>query len=133
MVRIYDPSPTQERAWAKWVASRPEPVRSIAQRFDPWTLYRMKSTGQRVTMASIFENGTVSVNITGEHNLIAFDRNVFGIDPNDLTPCDLPEPSEPVGTVMSHEEVEENIDALRVAIRPDLFVMGEDGKAIRKN
>jgi hypothetical protein len=132
MARIVEPTAKQERDWAKWVAKRPAVVRAVAERFEPWSLYRMKSTGQRVTIYSFSENGTVTVEITGQYNVILFDRQVFGIDPADLEPCEVPGPEEAVGTLMSSSEMEENIDALRVSVRPDLFVMGEDGKAQRK-
>ena len=92
----------------------------------------MKSTGQRVVLYSIFEDGTISVLITGKFNLTLHDAKVFGIDPDDLEPCDLPAPDEALGAMMSQAEMEENADALRVAVRPDLFVMGSDGKAVRK-
>lgn len=136
MARLVDVSPEQEAAWRAWVAERPTKVRTIAERFDPWSLYMMKSTGQRVTVYSFGEedNGrvTLTVNVTGQFNAVMFDRSVFGIDPDDLEPCDPPSASEVVGTMMTAEQADENIDALRVAIRPDLFVMSADGKAIRK-
>ena len=137
MARLQKVTPEQEAAWREWVAERPPTVRAVAERFDPWTLYRMKSTGQRVTFYSIgeHENGevTLTVNITGEFNAIMFDRQVFGVNPDDLEPCDPPAVGEPIGTLMTSEEVDENIDALRVMIRPDLFTMGDDGKAKRKS
>ena len=129
MARFAQPTPDQEAGWKEWVSERPGCVRTIAERFDLWTLYRMKSTGDRCTLYSFNENGTVKVNITGEYNMTLFDRQVFGVDPDDLEECDLPEPDEPLGTVLSNDEVEENIDALRCAIRPDLFEMGADGRA----
>ena len=73
------------------------------------------------------------MNVTGEFNFVTFDRNVFGIYPDDLEPCEIPTPDELTGTVLTGEEVDENIDALRVLVRPDLFVMGDDGKAKRKS
>lgn len=60
------------------------------------------------------------------------ERQVFGIKPDDLEECDLPDENEPVGVMLSGEEVSENIDAIRCMVRPDLFRMGEDGKAVRK-
>ena len=137
MARLQEVTPEQEAAWKEWVAERPPNVRAVAERFDPWTLYRLKPTGQRVTFYSLGEHDdgsvTLTVNITGQFNAIMFDRQVFGIDPDDLEPCDPPSESEPLGTMLTGEQVDENIDALRVMIRPDLFVMGEDGKATRKS
>lgn len=117
MARIQDPTPEQEVGWKKWVKSRPKKVRVIAERFDPWSLYRLKDTGQRVTLRSISEDGTVSVNITGDFNVIMFDRYVFGIDPDKLEPCELPDESEPIGTVLTEEaDIEAFVDMVRPAI-----------------
>ena len=132
MARIIEPAAKEKKAWTAWVASRPNNVRKVVERFDPWSLYRMKSTGHRVTIHSFSEDGTLTVNITGEFNTILFDRQVFGINPDDLEPCDLPDADEITGTVMTQEQVDENIDNLRVAIRPDLWTLGPDGKAVRK-
>lgn len=134
MARICIPTPEQETSWKQWVQERPAAVRAVAERFDPWSLYRMKSTGHRVTIYSYSDSEpvTLTVNVTGDYNRVLHERRVFGIDPDDLEPCDLPSPDEPTGALMSQEEVGENIDALRLAIRPDLWTMGADGKAIRK-
>jgi hypothetical protein len=132
MARIENPSKKQKAQWRKWVAERPRKVRKVAERFDPWSLYRMKSTGQRVTIRGFYEDGTLSVTVSGRFNLTLFERYVFGIDPADLEPCDLPGPTEAVGAMLTDGEVEYNIDALRCAARPDLWEMGDDGVAIRK-
>lgn len=88
--------------WAAWVAERPDNVRAVAEHFFPWKLYRMKSTGQRVTLLSFGEHddGSVSVrvNVGGRFNFVAFERQVFGIDPNDLEECDLPATGELLGS-----------------------------------
>ncbi len=133
MARFAEPTSEQERGWAEWVASRPDTVRVIAERLEPWSLYRLKTTEQRVTLYSISEDGTVTVTVTGEFNAVAFDRQVFGIDPDDLEPCDLPDADEPTGTALTTQEVEENIDVLRATVRPDLWEIGPDGKARRKD
>jgi hypothetical protein len=95
MARFTEPTTQQQAAWRKWVAKRPSLVRKIAEQFEPWSLYLLRSTGQRVTVQSFSEDkdGTVTltVSITGEFNVIAFDRAVFGINPDDLEPCDLPD------------------------------------------
>lgn len=137
MARITEPTTEQEYGWREWVASRPANVKAVAERFDPWSLYRMKDTGQRVTIASFGEedSGTVTltVNVSADFNFTLFERQVFGVNPDALEPCDLPSPDEPRGTMLSGEQVEENIDALRVFGRPDLWEMGTDGKARRKS
>lgn len=132
MARYCQPTKEQAKGWAKWVKERPPVVRSIAERFDPWSLYLLKSTGQRVTLASISENHTVTVNVLGEFNLVIHERQVFGINPDDLVPCDLPPPNEPVGALLTDQDVVDNIDAMRVMVRPDLWVLDSNGKAVRK-
>ena len=132
MARICDVSAKEQRSYARWCKKRPPVVRELAERFPPWELFRMKSTGHRCTVAAIAENGTVRVDITGEFNQTLFDRSVFGVDPGDLEPCELPGPNETPGTVLTQQDVEANLESLRVVIRPDLFVMGEDGRAVRK-
>jgi hypothetical protein len=94
----------------------------------------MKSTGQRVTVYSFGEGDrvTLTVNVEGRFNAIAFERQVFGIDPDDLEPCDLPVAGELLGSALSQTEVAENLDALRVMVRPDMWVMGADGVAVRR-
>ena len=133
MARITEPTAKEEAEWKEWVASRPAAVRAIAERFDPWTLYRMKSSGFRVTVRSFSEDGTLTVDVSGDYNHVLYEHSAFGIDPNDLEPCELPSPGEPLGSVLTDEEFEQNIEALRVLIRPDLFVMGNDGIAKRKS
>jgi len=133
MARIFNPSPEQEEGWREFVQSRPESVRLVAARFEPWSLYRLPN-GQRVTIMSFGEqeDGTVTlrVAVTAEFNAVLFERQVFGINPDDLTSCDLPSPDERVGSMLTEVEVVENLDALRVMGRPDLWVMNADGHAI---
>lgn len=113
MSRIFEPTAEQEAEWKKWVESRPKIVRKVAERFDPWSLYRMGKTGQRVTIAAFSEDGTVRVNVSGEHNFTLFERSVFGVNPDDLTPCDPPTANELTGAMLTPQEVDENIDVLR--------------------
>ena len=116
-MRFTQPTEEQERSFAAWVAERPEVVRALIGRmkFDPWTLYRLKSTGHRVGVTSFGEvcdpkpgkpPVTLTLCVSGRFNLVAFERNVFGIDPDDLEECDLPAADEPVGSAgLSPEEV----------------------------
>lgn len=119
MTRLMEPSAEQVAEWRGWVSGRPENVRAVAEKFDPWSLYRIKSTGQRVTLVSFGEQEdgdvTLTVNVTGQFNLIAFDREVFGVEPDDLEPCDPPDKGEIVGTVLTDEG---DIDAYVDEIRP---------------
>jgi hypothetical protein len=130
-VRFCEPTKKQQDGYRKWVRALPKRPREIAERFDVWTLYRLKDTGDRVTIASFCDDGTLTVVVSGKFNLIDFERRVFGIPPEDLEECDLPAPDEKLGALMTSEEARDNIDALRVRARPDLWVM-EDGKAVRK-
>lgn len=114
--RYREPTAEDLTSWKEWVASRPPNVRVWAEKFEPWTLYRMKSTGHRVTLHSFNEakDGTVTlrVNVTGQFNLVSMERRVFGIDPNDLEECELPKPDEPVGSAnLSVSEVRAMIQA----------------------
>lgn len=134
MARLFEPTNEEAAAWTAWVAVRPDNVRRVVERFEPWSLYRMKSTGHRVTIHSFDEHldgrVTLKVDVTGQFNRILHDRRVFGIDPDDLEPCAWP--ADPVGALLSQEEVADNIDVLRTTIRPDLFVLDTNGKAVRK-
>jgi hypothetical protein len=135
MARFYTPTSEQEEGWKEWVSERPAAVRAVAERFDPWSLYRLKSSGHRVSVYSFSEGPpvTLTVAVLADFNAVMFERQVFGILPDDLEPCELPAENEVVGALMSQEEVEENLDALRVTVRPDLWQMSEDGTAMRKN
>lgn len=117
MAQTKNPTAKQVAGWKAWVASRPENVRIVAERFEPWSLYRMKSTGQRVTIYSFGEDKrgavTLTVDVRADVNLVVFERRVFGIDPNDLEPCDWPSDDEPTGALLSADEVQANLPALR--------------------
>ena len=117
MARIFEPTKAQEKSFKKWVASRPAIVRVVAERFEPWSLYRLKTTGQRVQVISFGEGHddvvTLTVRVSAEFNATLFERDVFGINPDDLEPCELPGPDEPVGALLAPEEVDANLDALR--------------------
>jgi hypothetical protein len=107
-VRFQQPTEEHLAAWKTWLAERPEVIQQLGNRFEPWTLFRLKSTGQRVTVCGFNESGTVTVNVSGEFNLVSHERSVFGIDPNDLMECDLPSDDELLGTIdLSVEEVRE--------------------------
>jgi hypothetical protein len=120
-----EPSPEEKNQWEGWVASRPVIVRSVIEtyKFEPWKLYRLKSSNHRVTLISFEEhNGapvTLKVAVTGDFNCVAFERAVFGIKPEDLEECDLPAPDEILGSAgMSLEEVITLRDAAKAGISP---------------
>ena len=135
-MRITEPTKRQERAWKKWVASRPPHIRAVAERFEPWSLYRLEG-GHRVTIASFgeHEDGTVTLTVTVSalYNLVMFERQVVGVKPESLTPCDLPRDGELTGAMLSPTEADECMDEIRLSVRPDLWTRDPDtGKAVRK-
>lgn len=113
MAKVYEPTEKQIKEWSEWVQSRPDNVRMIAERFTPWTLYKLKSTDQKVGIRSFNEDGTMSIIVSGKYNVVMFDRCVFGINPDDLEECDLPEEGQLVGALLSQEEAQKNIEYIR--------------------
>jgi hypothetical protein len=103
-----------EAAMAEWLEERPQVIKDMATRHPPNLLYRMKSTGHRVTLYSYSEDGTVSVIVSGRYNLLTFERKVFGVNPDDLEECDFPPSDEPVGAMLTEDaDVREFIDAAK--------------------
>lgn len=105
MARHIEPTPEQEAGYRAWVAERPPLVRAVAERFDPWTLYRLTTTGHRVFMVGFSEPDddgpvTMVVAVSGLFNAVVMERTVYGIRPEDLVECDLPGPEEPVGSLL---------------------------------
>jgi len=56
----------------------------------PDRLYWLSPPGQRVIIVGYSESGTLTVNVSRKFNVLCFERQVFGIDPGNLTECDLP-------------------------------------------
>ncbi len=107
MARWKELTPQEEKDWAAWLAERPACIREVATKFPPWELYLLKSSGHRVKIDSYQEpkppTGQVRdvhflVFVSAEFNLLAFERQVFGIPQNDLEPCDFPPHDEIVGS-----------------------------------
>ena len=110
MARWVEPTPEQYAAWQKWVEERPESIREVARKYEPWKLYQMFADDgkplSRVTILSIAEpeppkypTPTMTVSIRGQFNLCAFERDVFGIPPHRLVECDLPAAGERLGNM----------------------------------
>ncbi len=57
-----------ETAWNEWLATLPESVQALCRKLPPNLLYRLKSSGRKVTLYSYQDDGTVTVTITREHN-----------------------------------------------------------------
>lgn len=107
--------PMDMALWDEWVASRPPEVQELCKRLPPDRLYRMSPNGERVTVFSYNEDGTVTVEIRAEYNMVVFERNVFGVKPDDLEECDLPSPNE-CGVALLTED--EEIDDFVAFVRP---------------
>lgn len=88
-----------QEEWEKWVSTRPKVIQDMCKKLPPGRLYKMKGTGQKVTIVSYSEDRTVTVSVDGRYNLVTFDRNVFGVDPDSLEECHLPSSDEPIGTI----------------------------------
>ena len=85
-MRWYEPTDEQTAIWREWLAGRPESVRGVAERFRPWMLYRLTTTGQRCSVIAFAEDGTIR--IQAEHPALGEISavEVFGIDPETLVP-----------------------------------------------
>jgi hypothetical protein len=99
MAEIFKMKGTKLRAWRGWLKNRPPIVADLARRFPPNKLFRLKNTGHRVFVLAYDENGTLRVMVSGKYNFVVFERQVFGIEPNDLEECDLPSPKEMTGSL----------------------------------
>jgi hypothetical protein len=62
----------------------------------------MKPSGKRVTICAFSDDRTITVNISGQFNFLMFSRLVFGVDPDDLEPCDMPSDDEIVGSMLPY-------------------------------
>lgn len=111
MAKIYE---LDEAAWSEWVATRPESVQKLCRQLPPDRLYRLKTSGHRVTLYSYSEDGTLTVVVSGEYNAVTFGRKVFGIKPEDLEECELPQPGEPLGEMLTDPK---DVEAFCATIR----------------
>lgn len=79
--------------WDDWLAEPDQAsVRALGHRFPPWTVWRLKPTGQIVVVASFYEDQTLNVYVEPRLTdpLKISDIFVFGINPDDLEPFDAP-------------------------------------------
>jgi hypothetical protein len=88
-------TPEQEQMWNEWLSKCPHCIREMITKYNlsPDRLYRYKNTGRKVTIHSLFEDGTVSVNVLyrfNEESMISplNERRVFGVDPANLEECE---------------------------------------------
>lgn len=139
MARWFQPSPEAEAAHKVWVAARPPEIRPLAEKFLPWELYALaRDDGkkpQRVVLIGFSPPGaqhcchageehhvheskdaSVIVAVSGKFNALGFERQVRGIAPEALTPCDLPPDDELVGSAGLSEEELKRPEGERLAI-----------------
>lgn len=121
MAKIYEPSDEQLASWNAWVAELPPDVRDVAERINPWSLYRLKQTGQLVRLMNFRETldkpVTLTVAVSATFNLVPFETAVFGINPDDLEPAELPGPDAPVGVMLEdNRDVAEYIEWQKAAM-----------------
>lgn len=124
MAKIIEWTPEQQAEFDDWVASRPPKIQAMVRSHPPNRLYRLTSTNQRVTIFAYGEGGTVQVIVSGQYNLIVFDRKVFGINLAELIECELPGPDEELGTALTDPA---QIEAFVTASRP--LVLNDAQKA----
>ena len=91
----------QELTWEMWVAAMPPALRDMAERFPPNRLFKMQSTGQRVTVQGYQSNGRLTVDFSGRFNACMVERQICNVPPKDLVECDLPGPDEKLGAVLT--------------------------------
>jgi hypothetical protein len=114
MAQWMTPTEEQRAGFMEWRTTRPKVVQDLIDRFPPWTLFMIKDTRHRCTIYSYNEDGTLTVSITGQFNLINFGRRVFGIHPDDLVECDLPHPDELLGITFTEEQTLDLINSKRI-------------------
>jgi hypothetical protein len=117
VANIFEPTEAQKLEWDEWVKERPTSIREVAEKLFPWKLYRLKNGGHKVFIHSIDEPAdnsepTLKVIVSGQFNMVCFERTVFGIKPSDLEECDLPSPDEIIGSLdMPIDDVKEMMKA----------------------
>lgn len=133
MAEFANPSDKKRNEWRAWVAERPENVRVVAEKFPPWELFRLKTTDQRVVVGGFDEHDdgsvTLQVAVSSRFNFVVFERMVFGINPDDLEPCDLPKEGEIIGAVLTEDAdvetfIEENREDILAGKTPELRIEG---------
>jgi hypothetical protein len=122
LARYIEPTAAELILWERWVSGTTPAVRAVAQRFDPWSLYRRRSTGHRVFIDSFGEYPddrpvSVCVAVTVEFNDVDFDWITYGVPPDDLELCDLPTVEETFKRSPSGQNLEESVDTGQVVLR----------------
>jgi len=121
-------SELNKKIWEEWVESRPVEIQKLCRKFPPDRLYKIKNSNHKVTIISYNESGSMNVDVSGEYNLIVFERQVFGIEPDNLEECDLPNHNEPLGVKFTDsQEIDKYLDKIRPEIlRKRGFIENEE-------
>ncbi len=107
-------------AFREWLADRPTIIKELGLKCPPDRLYRFKHSGTRLTVRGYQEDGTLIINVSGQYNRIMFERDVFGVPPEDIEECDFPPEDEEIGVVLTdEEEVKAYLDVLVKRIEND--------------
>jgi hypothetical protein len=117
MAKFIEWTEEQRVGFGEWLEGRPQFIRDLATKFPPDTLYRIKESGHRGHIVEYNENGTVTIAVSGEFNAVIFDRNVFGVNPENIEECELPTEDERVGTMLTEKS---DIDEFVYAVWFDL-------------
>ncbi len=86
-----------------WLAERPQ-IKSLVDKYPPNLLYRMKDTGQIVTIYSYSEDNTVRVTIEPGYRMQIVPYGVFGVDPQVLEEYE-PEKGEPIEVYIDGQRI----------------------------
>ncbi len=104
------PTDAQKTMLAEWLAERPPNVRAVAERFDPWQVYRLTTTGQAVQFMgcdvgarncgdTAVDVDRVTARVYAQHPISGpiSGVEVFGIDPGEIEPWPDGVPFDPAG------------------------------------
>jgi hypothetical protein len=86
-----EPTKEQLAEWDAWVATRPPIIRPLAGRFQPWICLRDRETGNGHYIVTALEepegDGPATIRIAHGADSFMPGFQVFGVDPDTLTPC----------------------------------------------
>jgi hypothetical protein len=91
-MRVFEPLKSHERIYQRWLAGEPEVIRKVAERFDPWTLYLMRSTGKKVMVRAFVASGDLRMvllrvsTIDVDAETLLGVESISNVDPDDLEP-----------------------------------------------
>lgn len=96
---LFEPTLKQRTSFERWVSERaPEIAEEIRDRkLEPWRIYRLKATGERVTIIAILEPVSggrgMKLSVLSETKFnpkLNQDYEIENVPPEDLEPCAPP-------------------------------------------